>query len=334
MFVCGQLLRPGVVDQPDAGLGWSPADFRGNANRGYDLRRHGNAALRDGGRREQRRGEHGVLCARRVVIDSPAADSGRRLVRFQCRLGNATDLSHLDGNDDGQPGWRFRPADRRRRQRRKRRRIDANRLGRNAQRKVLTVQGVSGGTSVPVTGNFWQSTQPVSISSLPALSPARTRSARSPIQDLPNPERDLERWVERRLQYGRQGRRSAAGATLDSAAGTANRQALTIQGNSSGIAVPTSLASFPSLAAGSETIGSIDNIYGAVSLPTGAATSANQPTNAAQASADGAARTEQFAHGRGLRPPRPLYTSGQTDTAVLDDCGSATRRCDCDDAAR
>lgn len=34
---------------------------------------------------------------------------------------------------------------------------------------VVTVQGVSGGTAVPVTGNFWQATQPVSLASLPAL---------------------------------------------------------------------------------------------------------------------------------------------------------------------
>ncbi len=34
---------------------------------------------------------------------------------------------------------------------------------------VVTVQGISGGTGVPVTGNFWQTTQPVSLASLPAL---------------------------------------------------------------------------------------------------------------------------------------------------------------------
>ena len=50
----------------------------------------------------------------------------------------------------------------------------------------------------------------------------------------------------------------ATGATLDSAAGTANGQALTIQGNAGGVAVPMSLASLPALAAGSATIGKAD----------------------------------------------------------------------------
>ena len=34
---------------------------------------------------------------------------------------------------------------------------------------VVSVQGVSGATALPVTGTFWQTTQPVSIASLPAL---------------------------------------------------------------------------------------------------------------------------------------------------------------------
>src|ERR1700732_2122117 len=34
---------------------------------------------------------------------------------------------------------------------------------------VLTVQGVGSGTPVPVSGTFWQTTQPVSLASLPAL---------------------------------------------------------------------------------------------------------------------------------------------------------------------
>ncbi len=33
----------------------------------------------------------------------------------------------------------------------------------------LNVQGISGGTAIPVSGTFWQTTQPVSLSSLPAL---------------------------------------------------------------------------------------------------------------------------------------------------------------------
>jgi hypothetical protein len=62
-----------------------------------------------------------------------------------------------------------------------------------------------------------------------------------------------------------------AGATLDSAAGTANSQALTIQGNASGIAVPVSqsgtwnigsITTLPALAAGANTIGAVTQASG------------------------------------------------------------------------
>ena len=187
---------------------------------------------------------------------------------------------------------------------------------------VLTVQGVSGGTSVPVTGNFWQSTQPVSISSLPALSAGSNTIGA--ISNTGFAATQSGTWnvglSAGSNTVGKADVLGAAGATLDSPAGTANSQALTIQGNSSGIAVPTSLASLPSLAAGSNTIGSINNISGAVSLPTGAATSANQPTNAAQASAT-SGQTGSLNMGA-VSTSSPAYTSGQTDALSLTTAGA------------
>jgi hypothetical protein len=160
---------------------------------------------------------------------------------------------------------------------------------------VLTVQGISGGSGIPVTGAFWQTTQPVSLASLPALSAGSNTIGKVDVL-------------------------GAAGATLDSAAGTANSQALTIQGNASGIAVPTSLTSLPALAAGSNTIGSINNISGAVSLPIGAATSANQPTNTAQASAT-IGQTGNLNMGA-VTTSSPSYASGQTDPLSLTTAGA------------
>jgi hypothetical protein len=113
---------------------------------------------------------------------------------------------------------------------------------------VITVQGINSGTP-----------QPVSIASLPLPTGAATESTLSTLNGkLPNA-----------LVSGR----------------------LSVDG--SGVTQPVSLTSLPSLAAGSNAIGSITNtsfaatqsgtwnitnISGTVSLPTGAATSAKQPT--------------------------------------------------------
>jgi hypothetical protein len=110
---------------------------------------------------------------------------------------------------------------------------------------VVTVQGISGGTGIPVTGTFWQATQPVSLASLPAL--AAGSSTIGKVDVLGN-----------------------AGAILDTAAGTSATQAIGVQGVTGGVAVPVSgnfyqatqpvsLASLPALATGSNTIGSIAN---------------------------------------------------------------------------
>ncbi len=187
---------------------------------------------------------------------------------------------------------------------------------------VLTVQGASGGTGVPVTGAFWQTTQPVSLASLPALSAGS--NIMGAISNTGFSATQSGTWnvglSAGSNTVGKADILGNAGATLDSAAGVANSQALTIQGNSSGVAVPTSLASLPSLAPGSNTIGSINNISGAVSLPTGAATSANQPSNAAQASTTGG-QTGNLQMGA-VTTSLPTYTTGQTDPLSLTPAGA------------
>ncbi len=135
-----------------------------------------------------------------------------------------------------------------------------------------------GNSSIAVTGTFWQTTQPVSLASLPAL--AAGSNTIGAISNTSFAATQSGTWnvglSAGSNTIGKADILGNAGATLDSAAGTANTEALTIQGNASGIAVPTSLASLPALAAGSNTIGSINNISGTVSLPTGAAIASNQ----------------------------------------------------------
>lgn len=115
------------------------------------------------------------------------------------------------------------------------------------------------GGSITVDGTFWQATQPVSAASLPLPTGAAT-AAKQP----------------------------ALGT-----AGTASTDVITVQGIAGGIAQPVTISALPALASGTNTIGAISNtsfastqsgtwnvtnITGTVSLPTGAATSANQST--------------------------------------------------------
>ena len=101
---------------------------------------------------------------------------------------------------------------------------------------VVSVQGVSGGAGVPVTGTFWQSTQPVSLASLPALATGANTI----------------------------GAVTQSGTWTVQPGNTANTTAWLVTGAG---------GTFPSTQSGTWNIA---NISGAVSLPTGAATAANQ----------------------------------------------------------
>ncbi len=216
------------------------------------------------------------------------------------------------------------------------------------------IQGVSGGTAVPVSGTFWQTTQPVSLASLPALSTGssvigavtqsgtwttgRTWSLSSGLDsvsatisgtptisgtvtvnagtNLNTSALALETGgnlasINGKLTTSANGLKvdgsgatqpvsgsvsisgtpsitisgnpvlgagsntigkadilGSSGMSLDSVAGTSNAQAITIQGNASGIAVPVtgtfwpstqpvSISNLPALSAGSNTIGAV-----------------------------------------------------------------------------
>jgi len=69
----------------------------------------------------------------------------------------------------------------------------------------------------------------------------------------------------------------------------------------------------------------INNISGTISLPTGAATSANQPTNAAQASTT-SGQTGNL-HLGAVTTAAPSYTTGQTDPISLDLAGNIRVNC-------
>jgi hypothetical protein len=108
-------------------------------------------------------------------------------------------------------------------------------------------------SSIPVTGTFYQATQPVSgtvaVSNFPSTQPiSGTVTANAGTGTLDVSVQNSSIAVTGAFYQATQpvsGTVTAeieghAGATLDSAAGTANSQALTIQGNTGGIAVPVS----------------------------------------------------------------------------------------------
>jgi hypothetical protein len=132
--------------------------------------------------------------------------------------------------------------------------------------------------------------------------------------------------------------------TIDNVTGTAGAPStpvLTVQGVASGTpqpvsgtvaisgTVPVSLASAPSTAVTNAgtfatqltgATNNINNVAGTVSLPTGASTSANQPTNAAIASTT-AAQTGHLAMGA-VTTAAPTYTTAQTNPLSLDTAGN------------
>ena len=101
-----------------------------------------------------------------------------------------------------------------------------------AQTTAVTIQGNASGIAVPVSGTFWQATQPVSAASLPLPAGASTAANQTAVQSVP---------------------------------GTAQTAAVTVQGNASGIPLPVmteslALASTANSATGTLTAGTAANI--------------------------------------------------------------------------
>ena len=197
---------------------------------------------------------------------------------------------------------------------------------------VVSVQGVTGGYALPVSGTFWQSTQPVSLASLPALaSGANTIGA---VTQANGP------WTINQTQlagtalgapsnYGTSpGAVEVQGvnAYVTNTPGVSESGTWTVQpgniANTTPWLVTGTGGTFPATESGAW---NITNISGTISLPTGAATSANQPTAASQGSTT-SGQTGNLQMGA-VTTSAPSYTTGQTDPLSLDTSGNLRVNC-------
>jgi hypothetical protein len=192
---------------------------------------------------------------------------------------------------------------------------------------ALPVQGVTGGVAVPVSGTFWQATQPVSLAGLPAL--ASGSNTIGAVTQASGP------WTVNWTQLA--GTALGAPSNYGTSPGAievqgvnafvTNTPAVTESGtwtvqpgntaNTTAWLVTGTGGTFPATESGAW---NITNISGTVSLPTGAATSANQPTNAAQGSTT-SGQTGAL-HMGAVVSSAPTWTNGQTEPLTLDTSGN------------
>jgi hypothetical protein len=183
-----------------------------------------------------------------------------------------------------------------------------------------TTQPVSGTfwqATQPVSGTFWQATQPVSAASLPLPSGAST-AANQPTNAAIGS-----------TTSGQTGNLSL-GAVTTSAPGYVNGQsdplsltttgALRVDGSAVTQPISGSVSISGTVAATQSGTWNITNISGTVSLPTGAATSALQPTNAALGSTT-SGQTGNLAFGA-VTTGAPAYTTAQSNALSLTTAGA------------
>ena len=103
------------------------------------------------------------------------------------------------------------------------------------------VQGVTGGVPLPVSGTFYQTTQPISAASLPLPSGASTSAKQPALGTAGTPSTDVL-----------------------SVQGAASMTALKTDG--SGVTQPVSIASLPALATGANTIGAVTPLVAAAAV--------------------------------------------------------------------
>src|SRR6516162_1915047 len=171
--------------------------------------------------------------------------------------------------------------------------------------------------TVPVSGTFWQATQPVSAASLPLPTGAAT-SANQPTNA-----------AAASTTSGQTGN-LAMGAVTTAApsytTATSNALSLTTAGalrvDGSAVTQPVSgtVAISGTVTANQGGTWNVTNISGTISLPTGAATSANQPSNAGQGSTT-SGQTGTLSMGA-VTTGNPSYTTGQTSPISLDTSGA------------
>jgi hypothetical protein len=141
--------------------------------------------------------------------------------------------------------------------------------------QALGIQGVTGGVAVPVSGTFWQTTQPVSLASLPAL--ASGSNTIGAVTQASGP------WTINQTQL----------------AGTA-------------LGAPSNYGTSP----GAVEVQGVNAYVTASALPTGAATSANQPTNAAQGGSLGSDTGNL--HFGSVVSANPSYSAGTVQPETID----------------
>jgi hypothetical protein len=185
---------------------------------------------------------------------------------------------------------------------------------------VLSVDGSS--VTQPVSGTFWQTTQPVSAAALPLPTGAST-AANQPTNA-----------GQASATSGQTGGLAMGAVTSAAPAYTTaqtNPLSLTTTGNlrvdGSSVTQPVSGTFWQATQPISGTITAnqggawnITNITGTISLPAGAATSANQPTNAGQGSTT-SGQTGHIAMGA-VTTGAPSYTTAQTSPLSLDLAGN------------
>jgi hypothetical protein len=157
------------------------------------------------------------------------------------------------------------------------------------------VSGTFWQSSQPVTGTFWQATQPVSASALPLPTGASTAALQPTNATLGS------------TTSGQTGNLDIAAVTTSAPSYTTGQSNALSLNTSGGLRVDGSAVTQPVSAA-------------SLPLPTGAATAALQPTNAAQASAT-SGQTGHLAQAA-VTTGSPSYTTGQTDPMSLTTAGA------------
>ena len=176
--------------------------------------------------------------------------------------------------------------------------------------------------SIAVTGTFWQATQPVSAASLPLPTGAAT-SANQPTNAAAASTTSG--------QTGNLAMGAVSTAAPSYTTATSNNLSLTTVGalrvDGSAVTQPVSGTFWQTTQPISGTVTAnqggtwnITNVSGTVSLPTGASTSANQPSNAAQGSTS-SGQTGTLAMGA-VTTGNPTYVTAQTSPLSLDTSGA------------
>lgn len=167
-------------------------------------------------------------------------------------------------------------------------------LGQATMTNSVPVVLSSNQSSIPVTGTFWQATQPVSASSLPLPSGAATETTLAALS----------------AKIGALGQTTMAGSTPVVIA--SNQSAISVSGTFWQATQPVSLSTLPALATGSNTIGNV-NVNGTVPV-SGTFWQATQPVSGT-VSVSGSVTTVGAAAAGASVSGNPILNGGRAATA-------------------